>query len=745
MSWNKYTTADRALHHVNQTYTNWTDLRVPVTSTQAVGSRAPVYRKFVSQSAVTSGYAIQTGDTDGQVTVSHGTSFALQGDWTMSLWVIFPETAGTKVFITKPGRFEFQHRFSGIMRFTGFNGANINYPITENARTHLVITQEDIGSSYETKLYVNGVQVGSSIHTTQATSISDLVIGNASWAGTIDTLAFFSEAYQQADVDTLYANGNGVALVGDEANLLVGYNFDEGTGTVADNIEGTAAYDGVVGTGVTWVSGMVTTTSSQGVILPSFSSTIEQELYFTVQMPHEWKLGTNIKPHIHWCPNETDTGNVSWGLEYSWASFGEVYPTSTIIYANEIEGVDTTLVANKHYITDLGEIDATDKGLSSMLVCRVFRDATSSGETDDYAHGASMLEIDFHYQVDSLGSQEEYIKRTNSQVYVGGGSVSLAGTASYEYADLPEAEFVIGSYGDVTGGGTNTAGYSIYDGTSWTDDEQVTGEGVGRTITEDLVGFIGGVAFVIVEDEATGSNKQAYSFDGSTWTTEAATITSYRGCKDFVARLNSGVVEITTDGSNWTVPTTGPGTSISRVACSSSTFYSYDGTNIYSSIDSGDNWTVLANQPSSFDEAGNMVATSSGLFTIASDGTAEYTLDGGATAWQSSALAVGITPTIVSATSDGTKIMVSAWEVGAGNYLGISTDNGATFTTLTAPGSGISPFKVFAPKAGTWFLTLADGATFASSSSISVDDGANWTAPELRSSFTIFTIFGGLN
>jgi hypothetical protein len=30
--------------------------------------------------------------------------------------------------------------------------------------------------------------------------------------------------------------------------------------------------------------------------------------------------------------------------------------------------------------------------------------------TDDYASLASLLEIDFHYQVDALGSNSEYVK-----------------------------------------------------------------------------------------------------------------------------------------------------------------------------------------------------------------------------------------------------------------------------------------------------------------------------------------------
>lgn len=43
-----------------------------------------------------------------------------------------------------------------------------------------------------------------------------------------------------------------------------------------------------------------------------------------------------------------------------------------------------------------------------MLVCGLFRN--SSAGTDTYSGEAGLLEIDFHYQIDSDGSNEEYIK-----------------------------------------------------------------------------------------------------------------------------------------------------------------------------------------------------------------------------------------------------------------------------------------------------------------------------------------------
>lgn len=151
--------------------------------------------------------------------------------------------------------------------------------------------------------------------------------------------------------------------------------------------------------------------ASQGVFTYLFDDTIEQELYFMVQLPHNWKQGSNIEAHVHWFPtvNGAAGQDVCWGLEYTWANIGGVFGNTTIIHG-DTNHLAETLVANKQYLTELGNINSTGKTFSSMIICRVFRDATGALGTDDYPNDAALLEIDFHYQIDSLGSDEEYVK-----------------------------------------------------------------------------------------------------------------------------------------------------------------------------------------------------------------------------------------------------------------------------------------------------------------------------------------------
>lgn len=145
---------------------------------------------------------------------------------------------------------------------------------------------------------------------------------------------------------------------------------------------------------------------SQGVFAYFFDNSTEEELYFSVQLPHNWKEGTAIEPHVHWFPNANGAAGkfVRWGLEYTWQSIGSVFQNTTIIYTNSTIPADASLVANKPYLSDFASISGTGQTFSSMLLCRIFRDAGN----DDYAGEAGMLEIDFHFQIDSLGTNNEY-------------------------------------------------------------------------------------------------------------------------------------------------------------------------------------------------------------------------------------------------------------------------------------------------------------------------------------------------
>lgn len=161
---------------------------------------------------------------------------------------------------------------------------------------------------------------------------------------------------------------------------------------------------------------LATGSGGRGVYVYYFNQNDEQELFFTVQIPHGRKYTTNIFPHVHWAP-ESDMGaaGVVWALEYNWANLGEVLGNTQIIYGSSNSSlIGGPALADTHLLTAFaggaadGGIDGDGKTLSSMLICRIFR-ATSHAD-DNYTGKAGLLQIDFHIEYDADGSRELYVK-----------------------------------------------------------------------------------------------------------------------------------------------------------------------------------------------------------------------------------------------------------------------------------------------------------------------------------------------
>jgi len=137
-----------------------------------------------------------------------------------------------------------------------------------------------------------------------------------------------------------------------------------------------------------------------------------EAMSFTVQLPHSWKEGTTIYPHIHWTPKSSASGDVEWNFEYTWVNYDaatpQVFPAVT---SNSVTAAGP-FTANSHMITSLttgnAGISGTGKKISSVLVCRVWRNSDSSN--DSYNADAGGLFVDFHIQVDSWGSRSTFTK-----------------------------------------------------------------------------------------------------------------------------------------------------------------------------------------------------------------------------------------------------------------------------------------------------------------------------------------------
>ncbi len=139
--------------------------------------------------------------------------------------------------------------------------------------------------------------------------------------------------------------------------------------------------------------------------VPAFSPTQVNVLYFSAQLPHSYKEGSNIDFHIHVAYPDAVAGNSVWYMTYSWANIGDAFPAplSATVTKSSIGIVDG------HQVIDIKtNIDGTGKKISSILLCSIQRTGTHGD--DNYGNDIYLVSGDFHFMKDSLGSRTENVK-----------------------------------------------------------------------------------------------------------------------------------------------------------------------------------------------------------------------------------------------------------------------------------------------------------------------------------------------
>ncbi len=259
------------------------------------------------------------------------------------------------------------------------------------------------GSPVWTKLFVSGTEwkLAGNTGTTPGTD----------FIGTTDAQALVLKTNNTSRVNISDA---GVTTIGDGTNQLKietdGTPVMEGTATVWDDMRVTMD-KGTNSAALGFLPGTATGPEiyyfrdAQGVEAMSFS----------VQLPHSWKEGTTIFPHIHWTPKTTVALGqvVQWNFEYSWANYDPT-PVAFPAITTSTVTVASPFTLGTHLITSLTGsnvgISATGKKVSSILVCRIWRNADVGNASDTYAGDCGALSLDFHFQMDTFGSRGEYTK-----------------------------------------------------------------------------------------------------------------------------------------------------------------------------------------------------------------------------------------------------------------------------------------------------------------------------------------------
>ena len=91
-------------------------------------------------------------------------------------------------------------------------------------------------------------------------------------------------------------------------------------------------------------------------------------------------------------------------MKYKWVNMGATLGSFSSLSSGDVKVSDAD-TAYHHAVTDW-DIDGDGKTMSSMLCVYLIR--TASGDT--YGGEAHLMEADLHYQIDSHGSRQEYVK-----------------------------------------------------------------------------------------------------------------------------------------------------------------------------------------------------------------------------------------------------------------------------------------------------------------------------------------------
>ena len=139
--------------------------------------------------------------------------------------------------------------------------------------------------------------------------------------------------------------------------------------------------------------------NSDGTLL--FESGKTEVIAGIAQVPHGWDKETDISPHIHWCPTNTNTGNVVWRFEYEIENIGGTFTG----YTSDDITVAADGTAEKHQIDSFTDITMTGFNESCIMKWKISRIGGDGADT--YNADARLLEFDIHYQVGKLGTATE--------------------------------------------------------------------------------------------------------------------------------------------------------------------------------------------------------------------------------------------------------------------------------------------------------------------------------------------------
>ena len=151
----------------------------------------------------------------------------------------------------------------------------------------------------------------------------------------------------------------------------------------------------------------VPTAYKGGIYLYEFTAGDTLEVFSNFHIPHSYRLGTMVYPHVHFTTTSNNTGVVRWCFEYTAAKRGESGVGNTFGDTQTI-AVDFTIPANSadiHLVCeapDLAGIPATQLDVDGMILVRIYREGSHVNDT--FPDSVWGITADIHIEVDKAST-----------------------------------------------------------------------------------------------------------------------------------------------------------------------------------------------------------------------------------------------------------------------------------------------------------------------------------------------------
>jgi len=247
---------------------------------------------------------------------------------------------------------------------------------------------------------------------------SGVIIDDSNNVSGIGDLDITGSVYQVDNESHIFGTGNDVSMYYDgtdfyiNTSLVVPSDLKIACGTDKTLELQESVWDDVYPSAVSLGTGATAPTvsaigGSGNLDAPEFAgigATVE-EMTMHFQLPHSYKEGTTIYPHLHlhFPTDIVGGGNVKLYYEYDWINVDAASGVTTGTGSVTIT-VAGTAAENANKIVSLGSITGTGKTISSIVTIRIYRLASDASDT--WVQSVWWRSADIHIEKNTIGSRQ---------------------------------------------------------------------------------------------------------------------------------------------------------------------------------------------------------------------------------------------------------------------------------------------------------------------------------------------------